>query len=81
MRERAVVREMISVANEIAEAGFDPQGRTSEICWTLLNPASLKLPKVVQTKTKGRRTSPMCSTQPWRVLSSCFSSHTMALPE
>ena len=76
VRERAVVREMISVANEIAEAGFDPQGRTSED----LNPASLKLPKVVQTKTKGRRTSPMCSTQPWRVLSSCFSSHTMALP-
>ena len=29
VRERAVVREMISVANEIAEAGFDPQGRTS----------------------------------------------------
>ena len=28
VRERAVVREMISVANEIAEAGFDPQGRT-----------------------------------------------------
>ena len=27
VRERAVVREMISVANEIAEAGFDPQGR------------------------------------------------------
>ena len=26
VRERAVVREMISVANEIAEAGFDPQG-------------------------------------------------------
>lgn len=81
VRERAVVREMISVANEIAEAGFDPQGRTSEDLLTLLNPASLKLPKVVQTKTKGRRTSPMCSTQPWRVLSSCFSSHTMALPE
>ena len=30
VRERAVVREMISVANEIANAGFDPQGRTSE---------------------------------------------------
>ena len=30
VRERAVVREMISVANEIASAGFDPQGRTSE---------------------------------------------------
>lgn len=30
VRERAVVREMIAVANEIADAGFDPQGRTSE---------------------------------------------------
>ena len=30
VRERAVVREMISVANEIADAGFDPQGRSSE---------------------------------------------------
>lgn len=80
VRERAVVREMISVANEIAEAGFDPQGVPAKICWTWLNPASLKLPKVVQTKTKGRRTSPMCSTPRWRVLSSCFSSHTMALP-
>ena len=56
------------------------KGVPVKICWTLLNPASSKLPKVVQTKTKGRRTSPMCSTQPWRVLSSCFSSHTMALP-
>ncbi|HDJ1440632.1 replicative DNA helicase [Serratia rubidaea] len=30
VRERAVVREMIAVANEIADAGYDPQGRTSE---------------------------------------------------
>ena len=30
MRERAVVREMISVANQIADAGYDPQGRSSE---------------------------------------------------
>ncbi|WP_112197683.1 replicative DNA helicase [Rahnella sp. NRRL B-41462] len=30
VRERAVVREMISVANEIADAGYDPQGRSSE---------------------------------------------------
>ena len=60
VRERAVVREMISVANKIAEAGFDPQGRTGLL--TLLNP-SLRLPKVVQTKDEGR-TSPMCSTQP-----------------
>ncbi|MCH2055497.1 MAG: replicative DNA helicase [Thalassotalea sp.] len=29
VRERAVTREMISVANEIAEAGYDSQGRTS----------------------------------------------------
>ena len=29
VRERAVTREMISVANEIAEAGYDPQGRSS----------------------------------------------------
>ncbi|MEA9445478.1 replicative DNA helicase [Candidatus Fukatsuia symbiotica] len=30
VRERAIVREMISVANEIADAGYDPQGRSSE---------------------------------------------------
>jgi replicative DNA helicase len=29
VRERAVTREMIRVANEIAEAGYDPQGRPS----------------------------------------------------
>ncbi|SET77865.1 replicative DNA helicase [Thalassotalea agarivorans] len=29
VRERAVTREMISVANEIAEAGYDAQGRNS----------------------------------------------------
>ena len=29
VRERAVTREMISVANEITEAGYDPQGRSS----------------------------------------------------
>ena len=30
VRERAVVREMIAVANQIADAGYDPQGRSSE---------------------------------------------------
>ncbi|AKH62857.1 MULTISPECIES: replicative DNA helicase [Photorhabdus] len=30
VRERAVVRDMIAVANEIADAGYDPQGRCSE---------------------------------------------------
>lgn len=78
VRERAVVREMISVANEIAEAGFDPQGRTSEDLLDWLSLASLKLPKVGRTKTKDRRISPMYSTQPSRVLSSCSNSRTMA---
>ena len=80
VRERAVVREMISVANEIAEAGFDPQGRTSEDLLDWRSPASLKSPKAVRTKTKGLKTLPMCSTRPWRVSSSCSSNRTMVSP-
>ncbi len=72
---------MISVANEIAEAGFDPQGRTSEDLLDLAESRVFKIAESRANKDEGRRTSPMCSTQPWRVLSSCFSSHTMALPE
>lgn len=30
VRERAVIREMIKVANEITEAGYTPEGRTSD---------------------------------------------------
>ncbi|ARC54359.1 replicative DNA helicase [Candidatus Riesia pediculicola] len=30
IRERAIIREMIEVANEIADAGYDPKGRTSQ---------------------------------------------------
>lgn len=30
VRERAIVRQMIAIANEIADAGFDPQGRKSD---------------------------------------------------
>ena len=30
VRERAVIREMIKVANEITEAGYNPEGRTSD---------------------------------------------------
>lgn len=30
VRERAVVRDMIAVAHEIADAGYDPQGRNSD---------------------------------------------------
>ncbi len=40
MRERAIAREMIAAANEIAEAGFDPQGRPSH---ELLNLAESKV--------------------------------------
>ena len=40
VRERAVTRELISVANEIAEAGYDTQGRSSA---ELLNFAETKV--------------------------------------
>lgn len=30
VRERAVIREMIKVANEVTEAGYNPEGRTSD---------------------------------------------------
>lgn len=80
VRERAVVREMISVANEIAEAGFDPQGAPARICWIWRNRGYLKLPKAAPIKMKGRRTSPMCSMPPSPVLSSCSNSRTMASP-
>ncbi|STT00697.1 replicative DNA helicase [Klebsiella pneumoniae] len=41
------VREMISVANEIAEAGFDPQGRTSE---DLLDLAESRVFKIAESR-------------------------------
>ncbi len=77
VRERAVVREMISVANEIAEAGFDPRAAPAKICSTSPNPGCLKLPKAARIKTRGRRISPTCSTLPWRVLNSSSSSRMM----
>jgi replicative DNA helicase len=47
VRERAVTREMISVANEIAEAGYDPQGRTSA---DLLDFAETKVFKIAEQR-------------------------------
>ncbi len=45
---------MIKVANEIADAGFDPQGRTSEDLLDFkLNLASFKLPKPAPIKDEG----------------------------
>ncbi len=80
VRERAVVREMISVANEIAEAGFDPQGRTSEDLLDLAESRVFKIAESRANKEKGRRTSPMCSMPPSPVLNSCSNSRTMASP-
>ncbi len=47
VRERAVVREMISVANEIADAGYDPQGRSSE---DLLDLAESKVFQIAESR-------------------------------
>lgn len=60
VRERAVVREMISVANEIAEAGFDPQGRDST---ALLDLAETKVFKIAESRTNANE-----GPQPLRVL-------------
>lgn len=48
VRERAVVRELIGVANEIADAGFDPQGRPSS---ELLDFAESKVFKIAEART------------------------------
>ncbi|MDX1706073.1 replicative DNA helicase [Pseudidiomarina sp.] len=48
VRERAVVREMIAVANEIAESGFDTQNRTSS---ELLDLAESKVFKIAEKRT------------------------------
>ncbi|MGP1954918.1 MAG: DnaB-like helicase C-terminal domain-containing protein, partial [Arsenophonus sp. NC-QC1-MAG3] len=47
VRERAVVRDMIAVANEIANAGYDPQGRTSE---ELLDLAESRVFQIAETR-------------------------------
>ena len=49
VRERAVVREMIGVANEIAEAGFNPEGRESH---ELLDLAESKVFKIAESRNK-----------------------------
>ncbi|UMX90048.1 replicative DNA helicase [Klebsiella pneumoniae] len=54
VRERAVVREMISVANEIAKPASTHRGEPAKkICSTSPNPGFKKSPKVGPTKTKG----------------------------
>jgi replicative DNA helicase len=46
--ERALVRNLIGVANEIADAGYDPQGRSSE---DLLDLAESKVFKIAEDRT------------------------------
>lgn len=48
VKERAVIREMISAANKIADAGYNPQGRTSE---ELLDLAESKIFKIAENRT------------------------------
>ncbi|PKH22305.1 replicative DNA helicase [Enterobacterales bacterium CwR94] len=47
VRERAVVRDIISVSNEIADACYDPQGRSSE---DLLDFAESKVFKIAESR-------------------------------
>ena len=60
VRERALVREMIAVANDIAESGFDPQGRNAG---DLIDLAETKVFKIAES-----RTNPNEGPQPLRVL-------------
>lgn len=49
VRERALVREMIGVANEIAESGYDTQGRSSA---ELIDIAESKVFKIAEMRAK-----------------------------
>ncbi|WP_352259996.1 DnaB-like helicase N-terminal domain-containing protein, partial [Psychrobacter sp. TB55-MNA-CIBAN-0194] len=48
VRERAVVRDMIAVAHEIADAGYNPEGRDSS---ALLDLAESKVFKIAEMRT------------------------------
>lgn len=79
VRERAVVRDMIAVAHEIADAGYDPQGRNSDELLDLAESRVFQIAENRANKDEGRKASTRFSTPPWRVLSSCSSNRTMAL--
>ncbi len=48
IRERAIIREMISAANEIADAGFNPEGRNST---DLLDLAETQIFKIAENRS------------------------------
>lgn len=56
VRERAVIRNLIGVANEIADAGYDPEGRTSE---ELLDFAERKVFAIAESRTSENE-GPQC---------------------
>lgn len=60
VRERALVREMIAVANDIAESGFDPQGRDAG---ALIDLAESKVFKIAESRTNANE-----GPQPLRIL-------------
>lgn len=64
------------MANEIAEAGFDPQGRTSEDLLDLAESRVFKIAESRANKDEGPKTSPTSSTPPLPVSNSCSSSRT-----
>ncbi len=49
VRERALIREMIHTANEIIEAGYDPQGRSAS---DLLDEAERRVFNIVEQRTQ-----------------------------
>ncbi|VFP87472.1 replicative DNA helicase [Candidatus Erwinia haradaeae] len=49
VRERAVVREMIAAAHEIADSGYNPQGRSSEV---LLDLAESRIFRIAENRAK-----------------------------
>ncbi len=79
VRERAVVREMISVANEIADAGFDPQGRTSEDLLDLAESRVFKIAESRANKDEGpKNIADVLEATVSRIEAAVLSSRTMA---
>ncbi|QUJ05851.1 hypothetical protein KCP69_00905 [Salmonella enterica subsp. enterica] len=53
VRERAVVRDMIAVAHEIADAGYDPQGVHSDELLDLAESRVFQIAETGPTKDEG----------------------------
>lgn len=73
-----MVREMISVANEIADAGYDPQGRSSEDLLDLAESRVFQIAENRASKDEGPKGIRRIWKTPYRVSSSFISSRTTA---